>query len=126
MTAGADSRWASVAGIVLGLAVLGGVGLLVPPDVRWPVIASALMALAVVSVALFARRRERAERRWLRLLLDSSEHLMAPADVRLALRHMARRIVPELADVCIVDFLRADGTFDRVAAVRDDNGSIAA
>jgi serine phosphatase RsbU (regulator of sigma subunit) len=126
VTAGAASRWGSVAGTVLGLAGLGGVGLLVPADVRWPVIAAALVALAVASVAFLAGRRERAERRWLRLLLDSSEELMAPTDVRLALRQMARRIVPELADVCIVDFLRADGTFDRVAAVRDDNGSIAA
>src|SRR5947208_3015996 len=47
--------------MVLGLAALGGVGLLVPADVRWPVIAAALMALAVVSVVFVAGRRERDE-----------------------------------------------------------------
>ncbi len=60
-----------------------------------------------------------AERR-ARFVADASRVLASSLDYETTLQSIARLAVPELADICVVDTLAADGTVQRVAVVPDD------
>src|SRR3954451_17846865 len=72
----------------------------------------AITAVAVLVVALRARRREATTRRRTALLASAGELLDRGVD----LEELARMAVPELADLCVID-LHRDGDRLRLAAV---------
>ena len=86
-------------------------------------LATALFALAALAVALAVRRFEVAHRRVTRdkvrldVLDDLSAALATTLDPDVAIRRATQVLVPTLADSCVVDLLKADGTFRRVAAI---------
>jgi signal transduction histidine kinase/CheY-like chemotaxis protein len=83
-----------------------------------------LMAVAgPVSVAIENARlldEARREKRRLELLADAGAVLSVSFDDEAALGRLARLIVPQLADVCLIDLGTPDGLANRVAAAYDD------
>ncbi|HEY0516497.1 MAG TPA: GAF domain-containing SpoIIE family protein phosphatase [Solirubrobacteraceae bacterium] len=77
----------------------------------------AVLTTVVVHIAL---ERMRSERRRLELLIDATARLDTSLDPEQTLRRIAGMALPELAEVCVVDLVAADGSIaETVAAALD-------
>jgi PAS domain S-box-containing protein len=91
-----------------------------PDDVITLQLAADRVAMAISQARLFEAEREaRAEaesgQRRLRFLAEASEVLSSSLDVEAALQRVAQLCVPTVADSCVVDVVRGDGSLERVA-----------
>jgi len=92
-----------------------------PDDVITLQLAADRVAMAISQARLFEAEREaRAEAEAgqvrLRFLAEASELLSSSLEFETALERVAELCVPTIADSCIVDVVRGDGSVERVAA----------
>jgi hypothetical protein len=79
-----------------------------------------VLALLTTSVVHLALRRMRDERWQLEFLIAATDQLDSSLDPQQTLRRIARTAVPELAELCVIDLIDADGSItDTVAAAID-------
>jgi hypothetical protein len=80
----------------------------------------AVLALLTTSVVHYALGRMREQRWRLEFLIAATAKLDSSLDPQQTLRKIARTAVPELAELCVIDLIDADGSVtDTVAAAAD-------
>jgi hypothetical protein len=84
------------------------------------VFVGAVLALLTTSVVHYALGRMRQQRWRLEFLIAATAQLDSSLDPQQTLRKIARTAVPELAELCVIDLVDADGSItDTVAAAVD-------
>ena len=90
-----------------------------PEDLELLVAVAGPVSVAVDNARLLDESRR--EKRRLELLADAGAGLSVSFEGEAALGRMARLVVPQLADLCLIDLGTADGPVDRVATAYADS-----
>ncbi|HEV7584211.1 MAG TPA: GAF domain-containing SpoIIE family protein phosphatase [Solirubrobacteraceae bacterium] len=80
----------------------------------------AVLALLTTSVVHYALGRMREQRWRLEFLIAATAKLDSSLDPQQTLRKIARTAVPELADLCVIDLIDADGSVTETVAAAAD------